>query len=431
MEATALSFYVRKALATGPIRFAVNARNNGTTSAEDHERGFSTDARGSYRRLGKEVLFFADQHGLGGPRRKKEKRALTLWRYLRPDGARGWGRIALIGLGLLLILLGIAVCFTKGAQGLIEIVVGLGVAATPLVTTWRKIQELRRIEEAQRAEREALEARNLKLVGEFAETLRRLKDGYDDDVLASVKAEREGRDIPYDAVSSMARTAVLEVGFDALSRSAGSHSVARAMESTSDAVKLTPEDKAGVRHHLYQIVVWHLLVDDRLTDAQEESLAELRKALDLDPSAVARDDAAVAEFRRIRGLQQENLPAADCEIDLQFHEICYHKTSGAVMKLKREKATTPEGSKRVVERWVEVRKCDLFVTNKRVIIRDKKQRDIPLHKIFDVEIDADLDLLMLTTSDPKNPHEVSLRDPIYTARVIDIAASMAVDPARM
>ena len=431
MEATALSFYVRKALATGPIRFAVNARNNGTTAAEDHDRGFSTDARGSYRRLGKEVLFFADQHGLGGPRRKKEKRALTLWRYLRPDGARGWGRIALIGLGLLLILLGIAVCFTKGAQGLIEIVVGLGVAATPLVTTWRKIQELRRIEEAQRAEREALEARNLKLVGEFAETLRRLKDGYDDDVLASVKAERQGRDIPYDAISSMARTAVLEVGFDALSRSAGSHSVARAMDSTSDAVKLTPEDKAGVRRHLYQIVVWHLLVDDRLTDAQEESLAELRKALDLDPSAVARDDAAVAELRRIRGLQQENLPAADCEIDLQFHEICYHKTTGAVMKLKREKATTPEGSKRVVERWVEVRKCDLFVTNKRVIIRDKKQRDIPLHKIFDVEIDADLDLLMLTTSDPKNPHEVSLRDPIYTARVIDIAASMAVDPARM
>ena len=101
------------------------------------------------------------------------------------------------------------------------------------------------------------------------------------------------------------------------------------------------------------------------------------------------------------------------------------------MKLKREKTTTAEGSKQVIERWVEARKCDLFVTNKRVIIRDRKQRDVLLHKIFDVEVDADLDLLMLTTSDPKNPHEVSLSDSIYTARVIDIASSMAVDPARM
>jgi hypothetical protein len=428
-----LSFYVRKALATGPIRFAVNARNNGTTSPDDLDRGFSTGSRGEYRRLGKEVLFFADQHGLGGPRRKKEKQARTFWRYLKPDGARGWGRIALIGLGILLVLLGIAVCITKGLQGIIEIVLGLGLAAMPLLTTWRKIQELRRIEEEQRAEREAIEARNLQLVGEFAQTLRRLKDGYDDGVLKSVAAERQAREIPYDAVASMAKTAVLEVGFDALSRypATGPYSVARAMDSTSDAVALKPEDKAAVRHHLYQIVIWHLIVDDRLTDAQESSLKDLRKAMALDAVVTAPDDAAVAEFRRIRGLAQENLPDEDCGIDLQFHEICYYKTAGAVMKLKREKTTTPEGSRRVVERWVEARKCEVFVTNKRVIIRDSKQRDVLLHKIFDVEVDADLNLLMLTTSDPKNPHEVSLPDPIYTARVIDIAASMAVDPARM
>ena len=430
-----MSFYVRKTLATGPIRFAVTARNHGTTSAEDHDRGFSTDSRGVYRRLGKDVLFFTDQQGLGGPLRKKEKKVRTFWRYLKPDGARGWGRIAMIGLGLILVLLGIAVCIRSVAKapGLIEIVLGLGIAATPIVTTWRKIQELRRIEEEQRREREAIEARNRQLVGEFAETLQRLKDGYDEGILSAVAAERKSREIPYEAVVSMAKTAVLEVGFDAASRYPGipAASVARAMDSTSDAAGLRPEDKAAVRHHLYQIVVWHLIVDDRLTDAQEASLEELRKALALDAADVARDDAAVAELRRIRGLAQENLPAPDCGIDLQFHEICYHKTSGSVMKLKREKTTTAEGSKQVIERWVESRKCDLFVTNKRVIIRDKKQRDVLLHKIFDVEVDADLDLLMLTTSDPKNPHEVSLSDSIYTARVIDIASSMAVDPARM
>jgi hypothetical protein len=430
-----LSVYIRKSLALGPIRFGVTTRHGGTLPPADLERGFSTGPNGEYRRLGKGSMFFADSRGLGkgifAPPKPEDR---SLLEALRPEDAKGWGRIALMVLGLFLVLIGLLVTIRLGKQGLIEIVLGLGIIATPVVTTWKKLQVLRAAAAKERAEIEAIEARNRAMVGELATAIALLETSHDDATLAEIRRVRSGKDVPYEAFSPLAKTAVLRVGFQLLTGAtpAGPAPLAQTMDRISDTVGLTPEDKHAVKLYLYQTVLWHLLADDRLTDAREERLHELRAALALQPQELERDEAAVAEFRRLRGVDTQNLPQYDCDLPLQFQELCYHKTSGSAMKQKFETVKSAAGLKRREERWEQERPCDVFVTNKRLQLESKKPAQVPLPRIYDVEVDYDANVVGVTTGlDPKKPFYLSLPDPIYTAAVLDIASALAADPTRL
>jgi hypothetical protein len=430
-----LSVYIRKSLAVGPIRFGVTTRHGGTLPAADLERGFSTGPNGEYRRLGKGSMFFADSRGLGkgvlAPPKPEDR---SLLEALRPEDAKGWGQIALMGFGFFLMLIGFLVMARLGPQGLIEILIGIAIIATPIATTWKKLQVLRAAAAKERAEIEAIEARNRAMVGELATAIDLLKTSHDAATLAEIRRAREGKDVPYEAFAPLAKTAVLQVGFRLLGdyQTVGPFSIARQMDEISNAVGLSGEDKHAVKLYLYQTVLWHLLADDRLTDAREQLLHQLRDALGLEPQELERDEAAVAEFRRLRGVDTQNLPAYDCDLPLQFQEICYHKTSGSVMKQKHETVKNESGVKRREERWEEERPCEVFVTNKRLQVESKKPVQVSLPKLYDLEIDYDANVLGIRTGDdPKKPLSLSLPDPIYTAAVVNIAAGLAADPTRL
>src|SRR5947207_12275505 len=83
-------------------------------------------------------------------------------------------------------------------------------------------------------------------------------------------------------------------------------------------------------------------------------LEKLRSGFEIDIT-----EPAQAEFERLRGIGVRNLPRAECNIKLGFHEYCIFAAKG------------------------------LFVTNKRVLFPSRKPAEIALPKIDAIEVDAD------------------------------------------
>src|SRR6266498_3453532 len=101
-----MTFFVRKRLALGPIRFGVSPRQR--VEAIDDDPAFSTGAGGEFMRRGAAGGFF---------------------------------------FGDLFVLLGFSVVARKGPQGWIEVILGLGMIAAPIILTAQERKALREKEE--------------------------------------------------------------------------------------------------------------------------------------------------------------------------------------------------------------------------------------------------------------------------------------------
>src|SRR6185369_493558 len=126
-EAGTMTFFVTKSLATGPIRFGVSPRRN--LEAIDDDPALSTGPDGGFVRMRKESFFFSDSRNVSSasaiPRRHAEQTYI--------DQVLGLPKplLALIPVGAVFLLLGFAVLFTKGAQGWVEIIFGIGMIVVP------------------------------------------------------------------------------------------------------------------------------------------------------------------------------------------------------------------------------------------------------------------------------------------------------------
>src|SRR5216117_1372101 len=107
-----MTFFVEKRLAVGRIRFGVPPHDPADI---DGDVTLSTGPNGEFVRRHSEGYFFGDTPRFDGARPE-----------LEPDGtAASWGALALLPLGILFVLLGMAVLVTKGAAGLVEIILGM------------------------------------------------------------------------------------------------------------------------------------------------------------------------------------------------------------------------------------------------------------------------------------------------------------------
>jgi len=414
-----LSFYIRTSFANGAVRFGVTSRAS-AQQPPDQGGPFSTGAEGEYRRQGKSGLFFADEKSAGATAAAR-------------SGFKGKFRLALtpahyvmIGFGTLLVLLGLAVLLRKGLDGIVEILIGAALIATPFILTAKRRRELNAQKERERAEREAEEARNREMVGAFASRLQTLRERNDAATLEAIRSERVVRDIPYPAVAGMARDAVTSLAFRILTRfnSLGPKGVAAEIDAAVAAVGLTEIDAREVKLDFYRRLVWHLLADDRLTDGRERTLIEMKNALGLTDDQASKELSAIADFRRLRGISRFSLPQRDCSIPLKFQEACYHQTTGNVVGQKMEKEKAPDGAVRRTARWIEKEAIHLFVTSKRLILQGKSSKEIPQSKIYDLELDADNGILTIGTDQRKHPVQLRVSDPIYTAAVLDMMSSV-------
>lgn len=426
-----MAFYIRRSLGTGPIRFAVEERSE---SGLGTGQGFSTGPDGEFLRIGAAGLYLSEERPvdpLAGIADQVPEKGSVL-SYLKPEGEslRTFLPLISMGLGVVLIVLGIGVVVrNQDAIGYVEIAVGLIMLIGPVAFSYNHIRAARARERAERAEREARQARNREVVGEFASQLETLPDHHDPKALERLKRDREGREIPYEAVSAYARHATTRTAFRILARidEMGPEGVAREIETVSDAVGLNDEDGAQVRTEVYQTVVWHLLADDRMTDERKQQVEELGRALRVEELVTERERSAIEDLESLRGISGANLPSADTPIPLRFQEECLHATSGSFVKRVFEKVKTPAGKVRRA-RWAPTKETHVVTTAKRLILGMKSETVIQFPEIFGMEVDGDEGVLELTVRDRKQPYVIALPDPIRTARVIDIASTLPAKP---
>lgn len=392
-----MTFFVRKRLALGPIRFGVSPRQR--VEAIDHEPALSTGPGGEFaRRSAGDGFFFGDLSRFDAPSLPTTTSAASMpfWTSLKPDGTRRrYGFLALLAFGLLFVLLGLGVIARKGAQGWVEVLLGAGMIAVPIVLTAKERNVLREKEERERAEREAVEKRRRQLLAAYTAALERVQRERSAESIAALARERRALTLSYDIWGAAARRALLLIGFDELSRRSAAD-VAPLLDDVARASGVTEEDTAAVKIDLYRTVLWHLLADDRVGEAQEEQLRAMRQALDAGDT----DEAAAAQFRRLRGITAKSLPQVQSSAKLAFQERAVHETNG------------------------------LLVTNKRLIVTVRKPIDIPLPQLNDIDVDVDENVLTIDTAVTKKPLRLQVDDPIYTAALIELASMLDARPRR-
>jgi hypothetical protein len=418
-----VTFFVRKGLATGPIRFGVTPRR--TLDSIDQEAGLSTGASGEFLRRRGGGFFFSDERTVASPTLPiaASITRVPFWKSVLDGTSRGYGFLAMLVFGAILVLLGFAVIGRKGPQGWVEVILGIILIAVPLVLTAQRRKQIREQEEKERAAREAEEARNRQMLSAYTAALDRLTRDKDEAAIDEVRRERAALTLPYEIWSAAAKRAVLGLGFDHLARvgTARAREVSDWMSRASQAAGLSAADEVGTKHDFYRNLVWHLLADDRIGDPQAEELKTVRKGFDIWDRDVPVEAKAAEEFLRLRGVTNRSLPRAQCGVPLKFQEYCVHHARGVLMNAKMDKK-----ARRQV--WTEGPPCDLYITNRRIIVSAKKPLDVPLPRVFDVDVDIDDNVLIIRTADPKKPISMRVEDPVYTASLVDIATTIDERP---
>jgi len=405
-----VTFFVRKQLALGPIRFGVTPRVAEETI--DADPALSTGAAGEFvRRRAKGGFFFGSQARFDEPvvPVAPSITSTPFLSSLKPDGtARGYGFLGLMGLGALLVLLGLAVVARKGPQGWVEIILGLAFIAIPIVLTAQQRKTIREREERERVAREAEEKRNRELLAAYIAALARLRDARDDAALANLAKEREALTLPYGIWGNAARRLILLIGFDELSKRgvAAAPQISDFMTKASTAAGLTAEDAIATKRDLYATIVWHLLADDRIGAAQLKELDALRSALGIGSDDVPAETKAEEQFHRLRGINSRNLPRVGSAAKLAFQEYAILDVDG-----------TSNG-----------KPAHLTVTNRRMIVEAKKRIEVALPRVNDVDVDIDADVMSIDTAETKKPIALTVADPIYTAAIVDLAAGIDERP---
>ncbi len=410
----AVTFYVEKSLAHGRVRFGVSPRHS--LDEIDRDEALSTGPAGEFLRHRTRGFFFADTREIGAPTVAQPSilARTTLWDALTGEGTRSLVYYALMGVGAILFLLGLAVLARKGMSGFFEILIGLAMIAGPIVVTAQKRRQIRLEDERVRAQREERERRDREILDSYARALHAVRENPSDENLAAALHERQNLEVPYKVWLPLAKRTVLQIGFDALARLGPSEAkqVSDLISHAAEKVGLERADAKDVKLDLYRVLIWHLLADDRLGEAQLAELEALRKGFGVAEESAPLEAQIMEEFNTLRGIDRDSLPRKECQIKLGFHEYCIHSTSGALFS----------------ERGIERGSGPFYLTNKRVLLALTKPVEVPLSQIDDVDVNVDTNRLTIGVARPVKPVIVSVEQPIYTAALIDMATTLDERP---
>jgi len=421
----AVAFYIRKSLAHGAMRFGVGLR----AAADDIDRtgSLSTGPRGEFLRKHHRGFYFAEDQMVRSAELPKDRGiAMTpFWKSIFDGTRQGWIDTAMIASGILFVMLGLAVLASKGAPGWLWIIIGAGLVAWPILRTANTRRVVREREKKERAEHEATERRHREMLAAYSSALAKLRDDPNDANLGAVVRERERLELPYDIWSPLARHTVLDIGFAALAQQgpSGAKDVSDLMKRASAAVGLTPSDEFRIRLGLYRVAAWHLLADDRASETQLQSLETLRRGFAFSDPDLPVEGQATEELARLRGFTTTELPREEAPFPLGFHEYCIRVARGTLLKRTREKTN----GKRI-EKIDPDEACTLVITNKRLVVDSTKRVEVPLHKIDDVEFDADANVLTIRTARGIKSLDLRIEDPIYTGGLLSLALGVDERP---
>jgi hypothetical protein len=404
-----MSFYVEKKLATGSFRFIV-ARRRELTSIDDNPE-MSTGASGEFVRHRDEMFYVADHRPIRKPELPQPRSIATtpFWTSLVDGTPKGWGYLAMIVAGFLLLLLGFSVVISKGPQGWMLVILGLALIVVPLGLTANHRRVIHGAEERRRSERAERDKRDRALLAAYSATLDQMRDDPSNETLEAVRREREKLDLPYSIWGDAACSSVLQVGFGLLARVGPdrANEVAALMDGASRAAGLVDEDAIAVKHAIYATVLWHYLADDRLGTAQLRVVRAVETGLGIAPDDVPVETSTEAQFERLRGIDHRNVPHAETSLPMQLREYAILSVNAPV---NGGAATT------------------VHLTNKRLMIEGAKHHEIAVTTIDDIEVDADTSLVTLRIIDVKAPIVLRVAEPVYFASLVSLATTLDERP---
>jgi hypothetical protein len=269
--------------------------------------------------------------------------------------------------------------------------------------TAQRRKQIRDQEDRERAEREALEQRNEQMLTWYTKALNHLRADRSAAAIEALRGERESLTVPYELWSGAARRTILEIAFDELAKRgvAESKTIGDFIRNAGEAAGLNATDIKGAQLDLYATVVWHLLAEDRLGSVQEAEIQKLREGLGITDDDAPVEANALEQFRALRAISMAGLPRSECALPLGFQEYCIYQ------------APLDNGI--------------LFITNRRLIDDERKRTEVVTRKIFEVAVDVDDSSIAIKT-DQKKPLRLKLANPIFTAAIIDLAASLDERP---
>jgi hypothetical protein len=402
-----MSIRVQKLLGNSLFQFSVGRRRE--FRSIDNDRELSTGPAGEFIRHRPEIFYTADIQAIRSPEIPKP-RSLSGTSFVSSltDGTTGGkGRMVMIGIGVLLLLWGMAVkSQNPEAPAWILFLVGLVLIAIPIVRVATQRQAIKQHEARIRREREERDAHNAELLGAYTTSLEALRENPTDETLARVLRENEKLDLPYSIWADTAIGTVLYVGFSTLAKVGHDRAseVAALMDRSSDAAGLIAEDAKAVKHALYSTILWHFLADDRLGQEQLKIVRAVQQGFGITNDDVPNDASAESQFERLRGIDHRNAPRCEIDIPLGMNEYCMY--SAQINPVEGAETTT-------------------FVTNRRVIIgSDNKKIEVTVPAIDDVVVDADSNRVTLRASTLKRPYEFRAAEPIFLAAMIDLATRL-------
>ena len=396
-----MTFFVEKRLAVGRIRFSVAPHDAATA---DGDITLSTGPNGEFVRRHSDGYFFGDAPRFDGSAPAMESNSIAripFWMALKPEGtAKSWAILALLPLGLLFVLLGLA-ALVKSAVGLVYILFGLILVAVPIVITAQRRKKIREEEARQRAELAAAEQRNRDMLGTYLTALENLRTDRSDAAISAIERERGALELPYEVWAPVARSIILQIGFDELASGKRSTAdIGRLLDRAAKAAGLSREDAVGIKQDLYQTVLWHYVADRRLGEAQEKILEKIEGDFRLPEMPL--DATSAEQFRRIRDASGSKLERRECGNQLGMHEFCVFETA-------------TNGTR-------------VHVTNKRMLVEGSDDAEVPLPKIYDINVNVDDGTATIKSTDRKKPIALHVPDPIYTAAVLDLASELDQRP---
>jgi hypothetical protein len=402
-----MSFNVQKSLGNAYFRFAVGRRREFRSIDPDND--MSTGASGEFIRHRPEIFYAADVRQIHKPEVPQLRlvSGTPFWSTLVDGTGRGWAMLGIMIFGALFALLGLANVANGNKAGWVLVVLGLAIAAVPIVITGQKRRSVRQLEERKRKEREDRDKRNAELLNVYTGSLEKLRDNPDEATLSLVRRENEKLDLPYAVWADAAIGTVLYVGFSTLAKVGPERAaeVAALMDRSSEAAGLIAEDAIGVKHALYSTVLWHFLADDRLGESQLAIVRDIQKGFGIDPEDVPLDTAAESQFERLRGVDHRNAPrCAESAVPLGMNEFCMYSST---VKPNENTETT------------------FYVTSKRLILgTDKNKVELPVARVDDISVDAERSRVIVRAAELKRPFDFHAPEPIYLAAMIDLATRL-------
>lgn len=402
-----MSFRIQKSLGNSFFQFSVGRRRD--LKSIDNDAEMSTGPAGEFIRHRPEIFYSADIRQIHIPEvpAPRSVSGTPFWGSLVDGTPRGWGMLAMMIVGALLALLGMATVANKGSQGWIVVLIGLALIAAPIVMTSAKRRTIRLQEEKIRKERQERDERDRQLLAAYTTSLEKLRDDPSDATLKFVQRENEKLDLPYAVWADTAIGTVLYVGFSTLAKVGPERAaeVAALMDRSSDAAGLIAEDARGVKHALYSTILWHFMADDRLGEDQTRIVRQIQEGFRIKPEDVPVDTISEAQFNRLRGIDHRNAPRCETQVPLRMNEYCMYT---AEVRTGSGDATTP-----------------VFITNKRLIVgTGKGAAEVEVPKIDDVIADADASRVTVRASELKRPLELTAGEPIYLAAILDLASRL-------